>query len=285
MIRLQLEFLEIMIGNPCNLSCKGCTTFSDLVHKNFVPWATGQAWLTPWLNRLDIQAIGIMGGEPLMNPDLKAWLRGIRSLLPNAQIRFVTNGVLLDQNWWVVDLLDELGNAVLKISQHIESDTLNNTINKIMVSREWEPTVDFGISRWRSSSGLLFQVSKPTRFLKTFRNEYNDMLPHNNSPEEAFKVCVQKKCPMLYNGRIWKCGTLALTPGVLQRFGNPNLAQWQDYIDPGLEPDCNNVQLMHFVNNFGRPHSLCRQCPSEKDVNSMFDHISTVSLRKIRSED
>ena len=27
-----------------------------------------------------------------------------------------------------------------------------------------------------------------------------------------------------------------------------------------------------YLNNFGKPHSICRQCPSQKDKDSLIDH-------------
>ena len=101
-----LEFLEVMLTSACNLSCHGCTTFSDLKHQGYVSWVDGKSWLEKWRTRLNIQAVGVIGGEPLMNPEIRDWIQGIRDLLPNAQIRFVTNGLLLKKHFDIVDLLD-----------------------------------------------------------------------------------------------------------------------------------------------------------------------------------
>jgi len=275
----RLEFLEVMMINACNLSCAGCTTFSDLVHQGYVTWDQGRGWIEPWTQRVDIEAIGVMGGEPLINPDLKQWLVGMRELLPQTQIRFVTNGLLLPKNWWILDLLDELGNCVLKISQHVDDPGLSESINQIFSSRSWQPVKEHGIDRWVSPSGLRFQVSRPTKFFRTFRGTYNDAMPHDSDPVEAFRICVQKKCPLLMHGKIWKCGTMALTPPMLARFDWPNRSDWEPFVTAGLEPDCNDAQLDEFLANFGRPHALCRQCPSSGDVSSVLDHISTVTFK------
>jgi hypothetical protein len=222
-----------------------------------------------------------MGGEPLINPEVKNWILGIRELLPNAQIRFVTNGLLLNKHWDLVELLEQVGNCVLKISYHISTPELDDCISKIMSWRNWEGVNEFGINRWKSPQGMRFQIARPQKFLKTFQHNYENMSPHNNNPADAFKICVQKKCPMLNHGRIWKCGTVALTPALLDRMNRPNWNQWQKFIDTGLAPDCDQQDLELFVSNFGRPHGLCAQCPSEYDKNSMVDHTNTVDFRKI----
>lgn len=274
-----LEFLEVMIIRACNLSCQGCTTFSDLHHGGYVTWETGQAWLRSWAERLHLQAIGFMGGEPLINPEIQQWLLGVRALLPGAQIRFVTNGLLLRKHWYLLDMLDQLGNCVLKISQHVDDVRLQQVIDDIFAARSWQSVHEFGIDRWKTSTGFRFQVTRPTKFLKTFKGDYSNMSPHHNDPASAFDICVQKKCPLLYQGRIWKCGTLALTPDILKRMGQPNFQSWQPFLDNGLASDCDDRDLQAFVNNFGRPHQRCAQCPSIADRDSMLDHFTTVSFK------
>jgi organic radical activating enzyme len=280
MTKPSLEFLEIMLTSACNLSCRGCTTFSDLKHQGYIPWTQGKSWLEAWIPRLDLQAVGIIGGEPLMNPDIQEYIQGIRDLLPNAQIRMVTNGLLLEKHFDIVDLLDSVGNAVLKISHHVDTPELTNIINRVMQYKPWTPINEFGINRFIAPSGLRFQIARPEQFFKTFRNEYENMMPHSNHPVDAFELCVQKRCPMLLDGKIWKCGTLALTPRVLQRMGSPNIENWLPYIDPGLDANCNEKELEAFVANFGKPNKLCAQCPSGQDTESLIDHRSTVVFKK-----
>jgi organic radical activating enzyme len=279
MTRRMLPFLEMMSTNVCNLSCAGCTTFSDLDHRGYMTWAQARQQIEPWLERLDIQAFGFMGGEPLINPDLRAWLVGIRELMPNTQIRFITNGLLLERHWWVVDLLDQLGNSVLKISKHVNDPRIDSAISQVFASRKWVAIKEFGIDRWHSPSGMRFQIASPTRFLKTFQGDYHDMRPHDNNIHDAFDVCVQQRCPLLHDSRLYKCGTAGLTPKIVQRHGMPNSALWQPYLTKGLDSDCSDRELDKFINNFGKPHAICRQCPSSKDHMSMLDHTKTVKFK------
>jgi organic radical activating enzyme len=276
---MKLEFLEIMLIRTCNLSCEGCTTFSDLKYQGYTTWQQGRAWLEPWTHRLELEGVGVMGGEPLINPEVREWLIGLRQLLPSTQIRFVTNGLLLDRHWDVVELLHKLGNSVLKISQHVDTPELSSVIERVKDSYDWQPVNEYGIDRWRTSNEFRFQVARPKTFLKTFRNDYANMAPHDSQPREAFELCVQKRCPLLYNGRLYKCGTVGLTPELLDRYNRPNWDQWQPYLVPGLDPGCSDLELEQFVRNFGQPHAVCRQCPSSKDLSSMVDHTKTVIFK------
>ena len=278
-MKVQIPFLELLTNRGCNLACEGCTTYSDMKHSGYNKWEDTRKKLEPWLDRLDLPAIGFMGGEPLVNPDLKNWILGVRDLLPNAQIRFVTNGFLTEQKWEIFELLRDLGNTVYKISYHILDPRLDQAVDRIKNELEWEPIYEYGIHRlYNKKYNFRFQLNKPDTFLKTFKGEYANMQPHNNDPAEAFAECVQQRCPLFYNGNLFKCGTAALTPELLKRFGNPNQKQWDPYYDAGLSIDCTDHELVAFADNFGKPHSMCRQCPTENDKGSFVDHPKTVKL-------
>jgi len=54
---------------------------------------------------------------------------------------------------------------------------------------------------------------------------------------------------------------------------------WKNYITNGLSSDCSEQELEQFINNFGKPHSICRQCPSENDLESVIDHRKNVEYK------
>jgi organic radical activating enzyme len=274
-----LPFVESVLLRPCNLSCTGCTTYSDLKWSGYTTWAQGREEIEPWTRRLDIEAWGTMGGEPLMNPEIRDWVLGMRQLVPRAQIRLVTNGLLLERNWDLVEMLERMGNTVLKISVHVDNDRIEQMIDRIQSTWQWQAVTEFGINRWKRDNGFRFQVNRPTKFYKTFLNNYEDMAPHDNFPGDAFKVCVQQRCPLLFQGLLYKCGTAALTEQLLDRFDRPNWEQWKPYLGTGLSPDCNQSELESFIENFGKPHKICRQCPTDHDIGSQIDHKVTVKFK------
>ena len=119
-----LPFIETMVNQNCNLSCHGCSNYSDLTHQGYTSWNDGKASLERWLERVEIPDFGILGGEPLMNPEIEKWILGLRKLMPNAQIRFTTNGLLLNKKFHIVKLLEEIGNCVFKIAVHVKDKEL-----------------------------------------------------------------------------------------------------------------------------------------------------------------
>lgn len=271
---LQLPFLETMITQVCNLACEGCTNYSDLKHKGYVPWSQGKDWLQDWLEKIEIKEFGIMGGEPLINPEWQDWLQGVRFLLPDSRIRFTTNGLLLSDASDTLDFCENLGNITFKITVHLDDQLLESTIKDLLSQRQWTPVTEYGIHRWAGPNGLRFQVNRPDTFLKTFQNSYNNMLPWNSNPVDAFNACCQQTCPLLHEGRIYKCSTAGLLKSVLDRFDKPNWDQWQPYIDSGIDPQDSSEKIFQFINNFGKPNSICGQCPSSKVMK--INHLNSV---------
>jgi len=275
-----LPFVETMLTQACNLSCKGCSNYSDLTHKGYLSWAEGREWLTEWNKVIHIPDFGIMGGEPLINPECKDWVYGVRELLPESQIRFTTNGLLLDRRWDVFDAVQDIGNAVFKITVHVNDSKLESIIDDIFSRYNWQPINEFGIDRWVSDNGVRFQINRPEQFIKTFRNEYSNMQPWDSNPKDAFDNCIQQTCPLMYNGRIYKCSTAGLLKAVLERHGNPNWDDWQPYLSEGIHWESNMQDIQQFINNFGKPNKICSQCPSKKDTASIVNHKIHVATRK-----
>lgn len=260
--KLTLPFLETMITQACNLSCAGCTNYSDLTHSGYVTWNEGRQQLLAWLERIDILDFGIIGGEPLINPQCREWLVGLRELLPNAQIRFTTNGLLLHKNKDIIDLMHKLGNVSFKITVHESTTDLEQLIQQIFDQYQWQPVTEYGINRWITTNNFRFHVKRPDKFIKTYRNTYADMEPWHSDPALAFDNCIQKTCPLLHNGSIYKCSTAGLLYDTLARFNFPNLTQWQPYIPGALLSTCTNQELAEFIDNFGQPNAICGQCPT-----------------------
>lgn len=277
-----LPFVETMITQVCNLSCTGCTNYSDLPHKGYVPWSQGRSWVSAWLERVDIPDFGIMGGEPLINPEVGEWIQGIRDLLPKSQVRFTTNGILLHKNLDIIDLLSDIGNCVFKITVHKQDADVEEVIETIFNKYKWNTITEYGINRYITDNGFRFQINRPEIFLKTYQRNYNNMIPHNNNPENAFDVCCQKTCPLLYNGRIYKCSTSGLLQETLERFNKPNSELWAPYATEGIGVECSIQKLQAFIDNFGQANNICSMCPSASDVDSLINHYDHVSLRKIK---
>ena len=95
----QLSYFVLNILDHCNLRCKGCDHFAAIAEERFVPLddiKKDLAQMSKILNG-DVSSIGVMGGEPLLHPQLKEILINTRWFFPKTIIQLVTNGLLLLQ--------------------------------------------------------------------------------------------------------------------------------------------------------------------------------------------
>lgn len=272
--KLTLPFVETMATQSCNLSCQGCSNYSDLRHSGYVSWQSIKSQIEPWLDILNLPDFGIIGGEPLINPEIDQWIVGLRDLLPSSQIRFTTNGLLLKKHTDMLKMFESIGNCVFKITVHCDDPWLDDYIKATLADPAWEPITEYGVKRWKKSNNVRLQINRPTTFLKTYQNSYSDMKPYHNNPVQAFDNCMQKTCPLLHQGKIYKCSTAGLLKDVLGKLNNPNWNEWEPLIDPGISTDSNFTDIQNFVDNFGQPHSRCSQCPTANDT--VLDHKITV---------
>lgn len=270
-----------MASYACNLSCSGCSNYSDLKHSGVVPWNECRSWLSDWLKVINIEEFSIIGGEPLINPNINQWIVGARELMPDSKILLTTNGLLLDKKFEIVDLLNSIGNSLLKITVHVENNqVIENSIEKIFNKYDFEEIDEYGIKRYKNKNNFRIHIKRPTTFIKTFKNNYTNMMPYSNDPKKSFEVCSQKTCPLLYKGKIYKCSSIAILKDILQRFNRDKIEEWQEFINyKGISPDANIKDIESFIKSYGKPEKICKMCPSKEDTDSQIDHLKNVKKK------
>lgn len=93
-----LDYLEVDIVDHCNLNCSGCTHFCPLVGENYMDVEHFKKDLTQLKTFFShIKQFRILGGEPLLHKDVAKFVQYSREILPNSDIRIVTNGLLLSK--------------------------------------------------------------------------------------------------------------------------------------------------------------------------------------------
>ena len=123
-------FLDISLGNYCNLKCRMCdencsTSWhkeAKLLGRDTPPgFNLSKEQIDSIFNKIDTSkklTIEIKGGEPLMNPNAKFLFTKLKDL--NARIILITNGTLLPD--WLCEILPDLD-----IDFAISVDGVNNT--------------------------------------------------------------------------------------------------------------------------------------------------------------
>jgi organic radical activating enzyme len=231
-----LHYLETHLVDHYNLNCKGCGHFSPLSDKKFTDFKSFERDLIRLRELFDnISIIRLMGGEPLLHPDVSAFLEFTRLTFHDARIVLVTNGILL-----------------LKQSERFWEKCSKNDV--VIEITKYPIKLDFeAIEKKRKS----FSVKIETRGIVTrFYKGIN--IAGNSDPSIAFHYCQSKfKCPFLQDGKIYICAFPALVHIFNKYFVRSIPVTEADSID--IYANINGSDILDFLNS---PGPMCRWCLS-----------------------
>jgi organic radical activating enzyme len=88
----KLDYVEIYITNVCNYSCTHCQSLNNFTFKGHQLWDDYREEYSTLSQKIDIETVQIIGGEPTLNPDFEKWVVGIAELWPNAKLQISSNG-------------------------------------------------------------------------------------------------------------------------------------------------------------------------------------------------
>lgn len=182
----RLSFLDVEISEHCNLKCKGCLDFSNLVtEKRFLDldlYTNNLLKLKEYL--WGICTLHLQGGEPLTNPDFLEYVRVTHEIFPDCSIHIITNGLLVSS----VDIakLEELKkyNCTLNITQY--------PINRKVIKK---------IKKYLNKTTVVYSTSIIPKYI--FAKKI--LLEPHKHPEIAYKNCLIKHCTGMQENYISPC--------------------------------------------------------------------------------
>ena len=105
--------------------------------------------------------------------------------MPDTQLRFTTNGLLLHKYFDILDVVQDVGNIVFKITVHQPTAELERIIKQIFGQFNWSPVTEYGIDRWVTDNNVRLQINRPTTFIKTFISRNNSICRTISHPLET----------------------------------------------------------------------------------------------------
>lgn len=230
-----LPYLEFHVADHCNLNCKYCTHYSPLVKEpvftDFDGFERGIRQLKKYI--YDIGIVRILGGEPLLNPELPKFIRLVRELYPAAIIDVVTNGLLVEK----------IGNELI--------DTMKECIAFFHISL-YKPIENCisDIKRFLYEKGIAYTVSPSNDlFFKTQTLERQD-------DEDFFYSCFQATCTCIQDGKLAPCYAPFTTKYFNEAFGKDiPVDEGVDLFDPELNLMMLKAQMLI-------PMERCHYCCS-----------------------
>ena len=83
------------------------------------------------------------------NPNIQEWIEGVSEMLPHSQQRLLQMVHYYKRTGMYFIALRKHGNSVFKITQHVSTPALQDAIDWIFDTFDWEQVTEFGITRWR----------------------------------------------------------------------------------------------------------------------------------------
>jgi hypothetical protein len=193
-----LNYLELHLTDHCNLNCRGCGHFSPIADKWFASLDEHDRDMHRLSELLStIRQIRLMGGEPLLHPEVASFLKSTRAWFPSADIRIVTNGLLLPKMpelFWGACATARIGIDVTVYPPFLR------------LAPKWR-----GIGRAKGVPMFM----EYTELFYRFGNFSGD-----SNPESSFRSCRSKfYCPFLRQGKLYVCGGPALCQYPNKYFG------------------------------------------------------------------
>lgn len=209
--RPTLPYFEIPITDACNLNCKGCL-FSCNRHGERDHMTLAE--ITSDFRRMselfyDIPWIRILGGEPLLHPDLAGAVRAAREIFPTTEIDICTNGLLVPQ------MSDELLQTIA--AQHVT----------VHIS-EYRPVEKIAsqIAARLKSFGIEHYFLKREEFYKF----YTQHPEHDGT--KSHEACPSSGCREVYRGKLVKCSAVLAFERMNKQFGTQyDVRKGEDWFD------------------------------------------------------
>lgn len=179
-----LDYLEVHVAHHCNINCKGCGHYSNFVKASFpdiVQYTKDVARLRELVP--EIQEIRLLGGEPLLNLELPQFISVMREAYPAADLRVVTNGLLIP-------------NADAVLFQMMRDCHVRFDISQYPPTKQRLVEI---LARCEAES-VPFHVSQE---VQTFCRFEDTDAPGN--VQAIFLNCRLKRCHMMLDGKIAVC--------------------------------------------------------------------------------
>lgn len=270
---LRIKNIEFYITNVCNLACEGCNRFNNYKFKGFQRWKDYQHIYAQWAEQVEFtERIGILGGEPLLNPDIMEWIDGVHSLWPKTRLNVVTNAYRLNKVSGLYDYLLSHKNCHIKVGIH------NKKYKKFIIQEVENFLTGPFTYHFNTDNPYDQKLTITDRNRISVLIEYNwwfhqgslIRLPdaqgftlYNSDVKKAHDNCSMKYCYTMFKGQLYKCGVAALLPEFSEQhvfdLSTEDRALMHGY--KSLSIDHTIEQKSQFINNL--PHAIdqCKFCP------------------------
>jgi MoaA/NifB/PqqE/SkfB family radical SAM enzyme len=237
---------DVHLADHCNLNCKGCEHFSVIAKDKFLDvdiFKKDCERLSELTNGC-IDNIMLMGGEPLLHPQISEVMNIVRRYFPSGIIKIVTNGILLPKqsgDFWQSCIKNDIGISVTKYPIKIDFDKTEKMAKEYNVDLEYYSNTD---KKEKTMYRVPIDVNGKQNIKKNFK--------------KCFRA---NQCIQLQDGKLYTCQTVPYINYFNERFNQNLKVSNKDYID--IYKAKNIDEILVFLS---KPIPFCRYCNINKTV-------------------
>ena len=241
--------IDVHVADHCNLRCRGCVHFAPIAEPRLLDLDAYERDLAalaaiPGIEDY-IRELYLMGGEPLLHPELPEVIRMSRDLLPKAGITLSSNGLLLkrmDESFW----------------KAMRECNIRLYLSPYPIKVDYPALLEFAES---------YGVSATTAGDATGSDRGKEVFFHlaidatgSQDPVVAYNHCPFGGCNMqLARGRLWPCQVTAHHIPLNERFDLGLRSVPEDSLALG---DISSIDQIENLRH--RPHPMCRYCANDR---------------------
>lgn len=216
--RVQTRALEYHVTDHCNLRCDHCCSFSPVLKKWFADPVQFETDLRAVGRAVAPEFVKIVGGEPLLHPELEALLVTAKRLAISPRIQLTTNALLIERltpaGWDSIDML--------------------------AVSLYPEPALPKDLIRYMARQARTRNIEVSWKMQDKFTCLDRSETASYREAKDVFADCwIRHRCNSIKNGRFYSC----TRPQYIQKLAaNP-----EDFRADGVpvdEPDTGTLALL-----------------------------------------
>lgn len=234
--RSKIKF-EIHLAEHCNLNCRACSNFSSIAEPSLVDVEEFTRDMTRLGNIFshECSSIFLIGGEPLLHPDIIKLMKVTRENFTNGKIDIFSNGILLPSqkdDFWEACHDYNIGIIISLYPIKLDLDKIKSQAQKFGVNLQWAH-------------------NKETFFIEPLNLKGTSDIKLN------FGLCHKaNSCTTLKHGKLFTCSFAPNVHHFNKKFNTNIEITSDDYIDIYDE----NLTADKILQKLSEPIPACRFC-------------------------
>ncbi len=241
--RVRVEAFELHPVEHCNLRCANCCNMSPLLGEHWLSAVEVSRLARRMSEAMVADVVKVMGGEPLLHPDIAQVVWALRESGVGDRVRLFTNGLLLrsmKEEFW--ESLDEL------------------TISSYVSAPVKPAILEFARAKAREHD-IVLNVKPVDRFNQVLSPRYE---ADDERTQRTFERCwLRHRCMVVRGGSFFTCTRAAYAGEFLQRVRHeaPPQGAPLDRTDDGVAIEgAELAERLEAYLNRSAPLAACRYC-------------------------